>query len=278
MKTIVSHLGPDIDSITATWLIKKFLPGWQNAVLKFVPAGSTLDKQPADENPDIIHVDTGFGKFDHHQTKKNTCASLLVYQFLKSKEFIKKKHEKPLKRLVDQVNNFDHFGEINFSDPAADQYEFLINNIIDSGLKSVIKNDQDIMLLVFPFLDGLFHTFTKKINAEKEMKKGIIFQSRWGKSIALNSKNEEVIKLALKKGFQLAIRKDPQTGHIRIKTQPKKELNLKSLYLKIIKIDKKGSWFLHASGNMLLNGSSKNPHLIASQLTLKQIIDIIKNV
>lgn len=278
MKIIVSHIGPDIDSITATWLIKRFLPGWNQAILKFVPAGSTLDNQPPDSNPDIIHVDTGMGKFDHHQTNDYTCAALLVFQYLKKNKYLKKNQEQALERLVAQVNNFDHFGEINFSDPTADHYEFLISNIIDSGLKSIIKDDEEIMLAIFPILDGLLQIFIKKIKAEEELKKGYTFDSKWGKTIVFSSKNEEVVKLALKSGYKIVARKDPETGHIRIKTQPQKDLNLKSLYEKIIKIDKKADWFLHASGNMLLNGSSKNPHLTPSSLTLNQLIDIIKSI
>jgi len=47
---------------------------------------------------------------------------------------------------------------------------------------------------------------------------------------------------------------------------------------KILKIDKKGSWFFHISGHMLLNGSSGNPKLIPTSLSLNKIIEIVKSV
>ena len=110
------------------------------------------------------------------------------------------------------------------------------------------------------------------------IKKGFIFQSYLGKSLAIETKNEETIKLALKKGFSLVVRRHPDAGFTRIKTLPDKKLSLKPVYEKIIKIDKKGSWFFHISGHMLLNGSSGNPKLIPTSLSLNKIIEIIKSV
>jgi nanoRNase/pAp phosphatase (c-di-AMP/oligoRNAs hydrolase) len=42
MKIIVAHISPDWDAITSVWLIKKYLSGWQEATVKFVPAGQRL--------------------------------------------------------------------------------------------------------------------------------------------------------------------------------------------------------------------------------------------
>ncbi|MCS6956561.1 MAG: chromate resistance protein [Patescibacteria group bacterium] len=278
MKTIVTHLSPDLDAIASCWLIKRFLPGWKNAQIKFVPAGKTLDNKNPDENPEIIHVDTGMGRFDHHQTSDNICAATLVFDYFKKNHYLKKNQEEALERIVNQINIFDHFGEINFSSPDADHFDFLISSIIDSGLKSVFKKDIELTEYIFVILDSLLVIFFKKTQAEKEIKKGFIFKSKWGKTLVVSSKNEDVLKLALKKGFKLVARKDPERGNIRIKTPPFKKYHLRSLYQKIVKIDKKANWFLHISGNMLLNGSSKNPNFVPSTLTLKQLIDIIKSV
>lgn len=278
MKIIVTHFSPDLDAITSCWLIKRFLPGWQNALIKFVPAGSTLENKNPDENPDIIHVDTGMGRFDHHQTTENTCAAILVYQYLKKKKLFKKNYEEALERLVNQVNIFDHFGEINFENPDADYFEFLIPSIIDSGLKNLFKNDEEMTSYIFLILDGLLNMFLKKIQAEKDIKNGFVFKSKWGETLVLSSKNEDTLKLALKKGFKLVARKDPEKGNIRIKTPPDKKYHLRPLYQKIVEVDKKATWFLHVSGNMLLNGSSKNPKYNPSKLSLNQLIDIIKSI
>ena len=79
-------------------------------------------------------------------------------------------------------------------------------------------------------------------------------------------------------GFSLVIRRDPEKGGVRIKTHPLTEFSLKKLHQKILKLDKKGSWYFHPSGRLLLNGSSKNPTLTPTSLTLNKIIEIVKSV
>ncbi len=277
MKIIVTHLSSDLDSITATWLVKRFLPGWKEAEIEFVPAGSTLDKQPPDDNPDILHVDTGLGKFDHHQTDRHTSASKLVFQYLLKENCLKEKLTKPLERMINFVNDIDHFGEAYFPEPAADRYDFSLYQIVE-GLKPVFAGQKELMEAVFPMLDAVLQVLKNKVRAEEEIKKGYVFTSKWGKSLAMETKNEESTKLALKSGFSLVIRKDPDKGNLRIKSLPKKELSLASIHKKITQIDKKGTWFLHVSGNMLLNSSSKNPHFVPSSLPLNRVIEIIRKI
>ncbi|MFN4213066.1 MAG: hypothetical protein ACK4FL_03865, partial [Microgenomates group bacterium] len=145
-------------------------------------------------------------------------------------------------------------------------------------LKSTVNDDQKLIEIVFTLLDGVLQIFKNKIKAEEELKQAFVFNSRWGKSVAIESKNEETIKLALKTGFKLTIRKDPEKGFVRIKTLPEKKLDLTPLYQKIKTIDKKGTWFFHSSKNMLLNSSSKNPNFIPTPLSLPQLIKLIKSL
>lgn len=278
MKTIVSHFSPDIDSITSVWLIKRFLPGWGDAELKFVAAGSSLEGLPPDKNPDVIHVDTGMGRFDHHQTAAYTSASQIVYEFLRGEGHLKEREAGGLQKMTKEITGFDHFAEVNFPEPASDHYEFMIHKIIEGGLKSVLREDKAILETVFPLLDSVLNIFMKKIQAEEEIKKGFIFRSHWGKSLVMETRNEETMKLAMKMGYALVIKKDSDRGNVRIKTLPDKKLDLKVLYEKIIKADKNATWFLHASGNMLLNSSSKNPNFIPSQLSVKRLIEIVRSI
>ena len=60
--------------------------------------------------------------------------------------------------------------------------------------------------------------------------------------------------------------------------QPRKEFDLDPIYKEIIKKDRIGTWFLHISHNMLLNSSAKNPFFIATKLSLKEVIEIIKSI
>jgi hypothetical protein len=277
MKTIVTHMGPDLDACTSSWLVKRFMPGWKDAEHAFVAAGSTLDKMEPDSNPDIIHVDTGFGKFDHHQTDAYTSASKIVFEYLRDNNHINPKLLDALERMIHFVNDIDHFAEIYFPEPTNDRYEFMLPQFIEA-YKSVFNDDQKTIESVFHSLDAILQVFRNKVRAEKELEKGYIFKSKWGKSLALETKNEEATKIALKQGYDMVIRKDPEKGFVRIKTRPVRELDLTPLHSALEKADPEAFWFLHASKNMLLNGSSKNPNAKASKLTLTQVLEIVKRI
>ena len=120
MKTVVTHIGPDLDAITSVWLVKTFLPGWEEASLAFVPAGTTLEKKPPDDNPEILHVDTGFGKFDHHQTDADTCAARLVLDEVN----MHRGRDEAMERIITLVNDVDHFREAFYPNPTADFWDF----------------------------------------------------------------------------------------------------------------------------------------------------------
>ena len=74
---------PDLDAISSVWLLKKFDSEFENAEVKFVPAGTTYQNKVVDSDPDVVHVDTGLGRFDHHQSEDRICAAELVFNYLK---------------------------------------------------------------------------------------------------------------------------------------------------------------------------------------------------
>lgn len=277
MKTIVTHISPDLDAISSCWFIKKFLPGWKNAEITYVPAGTTFNGKSPYENPEIIHVDTGLGKFDHHQTNQRTCAAKKVFEFLLEHNHIKPKYKETLLRLIEFIIEDDNFLEVYYPESNSDRYEFLLNNII-TGLKITLNDDAKVTELIFPMLDACFISLLNKVEAEKENKMAFLFQSYLGKSFALETTNDTVLKLAQKRGYKLVIRKDPKFGNFRIKTPPEEKLDLTPLYTKILEKDEEGSWFLHSSKHMLLNGSPKRPDQKPSPLSLKQMIEIVKNI
>ena len=147
MLTIVTHYNPDLDAITSVWLIKRFLPGWQDAEVKFVPAGKTLDNQLVDSDPQILHVDTGLGRFDHHATSdENQCAAKLMYQYIQTqKDRQEGWHDEALERMCEVVCFYDHFLEVKLADILADYHLFDAVSVID-GLK-MIYPDNDMKII-----------------------------------------------------------------------------------------------------------------------------------
>ncbi len=275
--TIVTHMSPDLDALMSSWLILRFLPGWQEAQLAFVPAGKTLNNQPPDSMQQVIHVDTGMGKFDHHQTAEFTCASQRVFAYLNERHHVPDKLIPALERMAKFATEIDHFQEVYYPEPASDKYVFLLSETIE-GLKSVYSEYADLAKAAFPLFDATLQQFRNKIRAEEEVSKGFVISTSLGKAIVLETKNEESMKVALKQGFGIVAKKDPERGYVRFKTLPDDTFDLTALYEQVKILDPQATWFLHASKHMLLNGSSKNPESVPSKLTLTQLIEIIKKI
>lgn len=296
-KIIVTHDSPDLDAITSIWLIRKFLPGWNGVAVEFVPAGERLEGSTNRDQiiekigqDEVIHVDTGLGPLDHHQTAdKNICAASLTWEYVKSQssefnprtgEFSDKMQvrREAIDRIVKVIVDIDHFKEVFWGDPTADFHEFSLVNILE-GLK-IQKPDQndEYVDYVSTLLDAILHEFENRIWAEKEIEAAQKFETRIGKGVALETINDSTLKLAQKMGYALAIRKDPRKGYLRIKVRPDVDLDLTSTYEELKKKDPNATWFLHASKKMLLNGSSKNPKMRATKLTLRDIIELLKQI
>lgn len=307
MRRIVTHKSCDIDAISSVWLLKRFYPNWDGAEVEFVNAGEGLpghleagagDFEKAIEILDgveTIHVDTGMGALDHHQTAdNNTCGASLTLQFvLSNQESSLHKHEIKLegvKRIVELVIDDDHFQEVYYPDSSHDIYEFGIVSIIQGFKLTHQKDDGALVEFIFQTLDAVLQNLEKKIWAEREIKeKGVEFESKWGKAMAVETINDEVLKSAQMMGYVVALRKDPESGVVRIKAMPDRRqktidnsheaeslgIDFSEAYESLKEMDPEASWFLHASKRMLLNGSSKNPEMKGSSLTLQEVVDVL---
>lgn len=311
MKIIVTHLSPDLDAIGSVWVIKKFLPGWSDAKVEFVPAGNRLDRvknHPDFENEpilkvgndEIMHVDTGLGPLDHHQTSNmDTCGAKRSWEYTvseleKSGQQLRPEHQEAVSRIIEQIVAIDHFQEVYRFDAAADYQDFSLWGI-NEGLQYLKPEEHDYYVeFGRTCLDFLFSFFENKIWADRELEKGIVFETRHGKAIGIESKNDSVTKLAQKKGYVLVVRKDPRRGNVAIKTLPKRArykaqgsgvqedreggVDLTLAYEQMKKMDPDATWFLHVSKKMLLNGSVKNPDMKPTKLTLSEVINVLERL
>lgn len=275
MKTIVAHIGPDQDAIASLWLIKTFWPGWEEASFAFVPAGCTLNDMEPDSDSEIVHVDTGFGIYDHHQSNADTCAARLVYE-----EVVRiSGSDLALERMVAHINEIDHFREVFYPRAEEDLWDFSLHTQIDGWRLLYNEDPLKIVELGFQSLDAIYKVMQNKIWAEKELEKNCIeFTTRWGKGAAFETVNDEVVHVAQRRGIAVVVRKDPKKGYLRIKSLPKDEIDLSEVYERLKKDEPDATWFLHASHHMVLNGSAKNPKMKPSQRKLAEIVEVIKEV
>lgn len=277
-KLIVTHIFPDLDAIGAAWLLVRFHPDFNEVGFEFVPAGETYKNKTVDSDPTVVHVDTGMGRFDHHQSAVKTAAFELVFNYLKSEKFITLKHESALERLVKLIVEIDNFGDCFWEQPAADRYDLGLAEIINNLKISGRLNDKELVYQGMILLDAALCGFLIKVKVEAEIRSGEKFNCQWGKALAVESKHSLLSKLAQKMGFALVIRKEPKTGFVSIKSQPKKEIDLETIYLKLKTVDASASWFFHQSRHIIVNGSRHNPTVKASGLSLREIVDIVKKI
>lgn len=286
-KLIVTHHAPDLDAIASVWLLKRF-DGQRYATAKvaFVNPGDTISLEEAEKEfncqlHEITHVDTGLGEFDHHQPEKaglEICAATLVFDYLKQVR-PEIANDLALVEIIKVIVDVDHFGEIYWPEAKESRFVFTLHELIH-GHESIDSNDDDSQLhFGMKALDCAYTEMTNRLKAEEIIStKGIEFDIKEGKCLAMETQNDESIKLAQVKGYVMAIRKDSEYGHIRIKVRPDAELNLDKLYKAIQEIDQKATWFYHASGKMLLNGSIKHRNQIASSLSLDGVIRLVQKL
>lgn len=283
IKLLVAHENPDMDAIGAMWLFKRFGGrAFDGAEYYFVHAGDVTDSGTlsakgisADE---VVHVDTGLGKFDHHQPDNtlHDSASLRVYSYLTEK-FPELKQDMALSRVVGFINETDHFASYYWPEPDKDRYIFMLEEILAGLRSSEHFTDREVVEFGMLCYDGVYTSMKIRIAAEADLaEKGEEFESRWGRALAITNKNDEVVKLAQKRGFVLVVRKDEITGAIRIKSAPDPTISLKEVYAKIKKLDAEGTWYFHPSGHMLLNSSRKNVGQVPTKLSLEAVVALVK--
>lgn len=285
-KLLVTHHAPDLDAVGAVWLFKRFdAQHFAEAKVAFVDQGTTITLEEAEQFGsqlhEVVHVDTGLGAFDHHQPDKGQqriCASSLVHDHV-CQIHPDLKSDKALATIVEFITSIDHFEEVFWQDAADSKYQFMIHELL-RGIEFTEPHDDNSQLhFGMQCLDAAYGNLTQYNRAAEIIaSEGKHFITAAGPCLAVETKNDDVIKLAQKQGMMIVVRKDPELGHIRIKARPDAKLDFRPLADKIASVDTVGSWFYHPSGKMLLNGSQKKRNQKASPLTLNQVISLILEV
>ncbi|MFA6813968.1 MAG: hypothetical protein GX943_02945 [Candidatus Pacebacteria bacterium] len=292
-KLLVTHHAPDLDAIGSVWLFKRFDPlNYADAKVAFVDPGDKISLEDCEKNyncqlHEVTHVDTGLGEFDHHQVERaapNISASSLVYDYI-CKHYPDKKDDQALAAVVKHITEIDHFNEINWAEAKEDRFTFSLHSLIHGHEFVNLHNDQSQLNFGLEALDYAYAALTQRYSAKETIKKkGQEFNINIGLCLAIESGNDDTIKLAQIQGYQLVVRKDSEQGFIRIKARPDSKnpdgssFDLKKLEEAISQLDQSATWFYHASGKMLLNGSSGWRQKKASKLSLKQVVDLIKKI
>lgn len=263
LTTIVGHLAPDLDCLTAIWILVRF-GGACDAVLQFVPAGETLHHRPPDADPHVIHVDTGGGRYDHHSSAdRGLCAAELVRRTVAP-------DDEALERLVEQVNQIDHAS----ASPASHGF-FNVNALIAGYNLLFPHRPHHVAYAMLPNLDAWYEHEARQIRLEDAFARRIEFDTPWGLGIAMDSDDGGSSKLAYRYGAVLYAYRN-RHGWMGIAAQSRSNVDLTLVYDDLRTVDRDADWYLHPGKRMLLCGTPKAPPRALSRLTLDELVRVIQ--
>jgi hypothetical protein len=277
-KIIVTHLHPDLDAIMSTWLLVRFDQSrYGDAAFAFVPAGTTYKNAPVDLDPDVVHTDVGFGRFDHHQPgAPKTCASELVYTELVEHGLVSVT-DMALKRMVEHVLAIDHFQDCFWPEAAEARFAFTLSEIVPALHRLQIYDNEAVLRMTYSYLDGVYQRLKDIEKSTADIQNGEVFETVWGMTVAVVTGADDVSKVAQKMGYALVVTQDPIKGYIKLKLRPGTTPNLDVIYAKIHALEP-DSWFYHNSGLMLFSGTDKGATRKPTQLTLPEVVELVKGV
>ncbi len=267
MKTLVTHINPHLDDIAAIWLFKKFHPEFKESSVEFISA--SRDKA-AEEKEDKVFVGTGGGRFDEHKEGLDTCATSLVYEYLKEKGYVPQDEitQKALEVLI-EWNKLIDTGKA----PDSQFDEFSIQSFIRCKDSST-ENSQKSVELGIEILDRILVVLKRRQQSLLDWEKRVQFQTKFGKSFATVSETIDR-EFCREQAGDLFLMYHPKHKSVQYFT-PSFEIDLEPIYTKVKNLDPDASWFLHQSHHMVICGSSSAPDSKPTKLNLEQLIEAAK--
>lgn len=259
--TIVGHLHPDLDCLAAMWILRRW-GGLDQAELRFVPAGTTLNGQPADSDPNIIHVDTGNGRFDHHMTADTSLsAAELVRRAVAPDNMV-------LERMVDVITLLDHARAEGGTAPN-------ILDLIEGSNLLHPETPHEVANATFINLDAWHEREAKQSRLEAAFENRIEFDTPWGFAIAMESEDGGSSRLAFRAGAVLYVYRDGK-GNLGIVAKSRSSVDLTQVLRDLRRIDRDADWYLHPSKRLLVCGTPKAPPRAPSRLSLDELIGVLR--
>lgn len=273
----MTHIHPDLDAIMSSWLLIRFNQSqFGDAKFEFVPAPHTYKDLPPDNDPNVVHVDVGTGKFDHHKPGGfATCATKLVWEELIALKLVSEEDES-LKTLVDIAYEIDTFADCYWPGTESPRMALMLHEIIPALHRLQLYDNEAVLRMVFVYLDAAYQRLKDWEKGKDAINEGKEFESVWGKGVIVTTAADDVSKTAQKMGYDIVVIHDPQKGYLKIKTAPAVKLPLRALYDKICLREDPERWVYHNSGHMLFSGSDKGQLKERTQLSLNDLTEMIE--
>ena len=269
MKTLVTHINPHLDDISAIWLFKQFHPDFNDAKIEFINA--SRDEALNNEDLERVYFGTGGGKYDEHKGDLEDCAASLVWKDIKASGLTSNDdiENKALDDLI-EWNRLIDLGKGTDADFGPYGVQAFIRSK-ESTQEDSLKSYE----LGAEILNRILELLKKVKQSEKDWNSKIEFNSKFGKSAAVVS--ETVDRAFVRKlGFDLVLMYDPKFKSAQFFT-PSFDIDLEPIYKKLIEKEPSVGWFLHQSHHMVICGSSSAPEH-STGLSFEELVEIAKSV
>jgi hypothetical protein len=269
--TLVTHLFPHRDDVAGLWLLQRFDPKYFDANLMFLPTGANVH---LDANH--IGIGTGRGIYDEHKGDINDSATSLVWKDLKRRKLLPKGSKgAALAALVESIRLGDMGTGIGQPNHWRNDTKVLQTIAGLPGQDSITATRWG-----YTLMDALLELYEKREVAVRAIQKGIKFQTRWGRGIAIKS---DVLPgmastVSAELGYALVALEHPSHRYIHVRSNPHAKTNLTRLYNEVRKIDGDSAWYLHHSKRLLIHGDLVAPTDLRSKLKLKDMVKLIKKI
>ncbi len=253
---LVGHLAPDLDCLAGLWMLRRW-GGYAAAPVAFVAAGTRHPQHAA-----AVHVDTGGGPFDHHDS---------VDQHLSSAELVRRAirpHDWALEELITEITADDH---ARTQTPGVLRARDLV-----TGLHQRFPTDPAQVLAIMEVnFDAWYAAALRREQQRQAFAARIEFDTRWGLGVAVESADGVASRDAYRLGAVLFAYRDAH-GWMGVAAQSHSNVDLSEVYAQLSHVDGAADWFLHPNRRLLLCGTAKSPPRVPSSLSLDELIELLQ--
>lgn len=259
-----------MDDVCAMWLLKRFLPDFQNAGVDFISAGPDGGETDASD-PDKAYVGVGRGQFDEHKGDIGQCSASLVLAHVRERASLDSNVVTALQRIVDWVL-LEDTGKL-----ALMEYrDFCIPSVLRGEYDRAGKDSHAVASIGFAMLDALLHAQLNNIRLEKDWEKRMEFESMFGKAVALETSAHDADVFAYRKGFDVAVTINVAHSYHSIRAKADSNIDLTPVYEELVRREPDASWYFHHSKKMLICGGDLAPNVMPSRFSIDQLIEVTK--
>lgn len=284
-KTIITHTSPDFDAIAFLWLMGRFMTGFENAAIEFMPLNAINEEKltAADAVGDMGKVyDPEKLRFDHHHLPGvqsiATCAAMQTWEWLLSKG----SDLEYLRPLIEEI----HKGDMAKS-PLVGIHSQLFG-WKSSGKEAGIEfSDEEIYSYGAHILSQIEFWLKRKSESRKELDERVVWRSPdnsvWaisGSSVSVSfAAYEEGARIVVFEGEPIELSNGVISYPVGVSRSPEwdqphlgKIVNniLASDYSSSIK-DELSTWFCHNAGFYAGRGGAKAPDNNPLKVEIKEI-------